>query len=204
MSAQKSILLGVFAAVVVALGIAAASWVYTPRAVELKSGTLLQAPRALPEFALLDHDGAPFTHRQLEGRWSLVFAGFTRCPDVCPTTLALLKQVNARLPGGGAHVVFLSVDPERDTPAALKTYTTYFDPSFTGVTAREPQLGEFARALGLAYAKVPGTTPDTYDMDHSAALVLIDPQGRIAGYLSPPFDPAALAADLGSVMGRKA
>lgn len=193
------------AAVAVALGIGAASWYYAPRTAELRSGTLLQQPRPLPEFSLVDQDGTAYTRARLEGGWTVLFAGFTHCPDVCPTTLALLKDVRRRAAADvDLRVLFLSVDPQRDTPATLKAYTSHFDPSFAGVTAPEPQLGQFARALGLAYAKVPGASDDTYQMDHSAALVLIDPQARIAGYFSPPFDAEVLARDLAAAIQRRA
>src|SRR4051812_35058681 len=93
----------------------------------LQSGTLLPNPRPVADFALTAEDGKPFTRAQLDGRWSLIFVGFTRCPDVCPTTLSTLKSVAGRLAdqGKSLQVIFLSVDPERDTPEALERYVHY-------------------------------------------------------------------------------
>lgn len=168
----------------------------------LQSGTQLPQPRALPAFTLVDQDARPYTAQQMQGRWTLLFPGFTHCPDVCPTTLAFLKQLNAGLDAAQRpRIVLLSVDPERDTPARLKDYVQHFDPAFVGVTAPEPQLAEIARAFGIAYAKVPGAGADSYQMDHSAALILLNPQAQIVAYFSPPFDQARLAADLRQLVG---
>jgi protein SCO1/2 len=198
-AAPKSIATGLILAFAAALGVVAALQFSGSRPASLEGGTLLPQPRALPDFSMVDQRGQAFTRRKLEGSWSLVFPGFTYCPDVCPTTLALLKQVQLKLADAGAappRVVFLSVDPGRDTPARLQTYVAQFDPQFVAITAPEPQLAEITRSLGIAYAKVPGTTPESYQMDHTAALVVLDPQARIAAYLTPPFAVDTLVADL--------
>lgn len=203
-SGAPALRLALVGAVALMVGLLAAVWLQKPATTALQSGTLLQTPRPLGEFAALDQDGASFTTARLRGRWTLVFPGFTSCPDVCPTTLALLKHVQAGL-GAQAdrmQVEFLSVDPERDTPARLKQYVHFFDPSFAAFTAPEPELRKIAQMLGVAYAKVPGATPEAYTMDHSAALILIDPQARIAGYLTPPFDAARLTDDLRGLLAR--
>lgn len=201
-TAHKSVLYGMLAAFAAALGVFAALQLSGARTESsLQSGTQLPQPRALAPFRMIDHNGQPFTQQQLAGQWTLLFPGFTYCPDVCPTTLSLLKQLKAGFGAGEAfRVVFLSVDPQRDTPERLKAYVGHFDPAFVGVTAPEPQLGEVARGFGLAYAKVPGTTPDSYQMDHSAALVLLNPQGQIVAYFTPPFDAVKLGADLRQIM----
>lgn len=203
-NAHKPVLYGMIAALAAVLGVVVAVTVLQPRgSAGLQSGTLLPQPRALPAFTLTDQDGQPFTAASLAGRWTLLFPGFTYCPDVCPTTLALLKQVKAGLGAdSGLRVVFLSVDPERDTPERLKSYVAQFDPAFVGVTVAEPQLAEITRALGIAYAKVPGATPESYQMDHSAAMILLNPQGQIAAYLTPPFELAKLVADLKPLAGK--
>jgi len=202
-NAHKSVLYGMIAALAAVLGIVVAVTLSQPRGgAELKAGTLLPQPRALPAFTLTDQDGKPFTAANLAGQWTLVFPGFTYCPDVCPTTLALLKQVKAGLgPDHPVRVVFLSVDPERDTPQRLKTYLGQFDPSFIGVTAFEPQLAEITKALIIVYGKVPGATPESYQMDHSATMTLLNPQGQVAGYLTPPFVVPTLVEDLKTLSG---
>lgn len=188
----------VIGALALMVGLIAAIWLQKPATTALQSGTLLQTPRPLGEFTAVDQAGQPFGQSQLQGHWTLIFPGFTSCPDVCPTTLALLRQVDDRLrkQSQQVQVLFFSVDPERDTPAKMKQYVEAFDPNFTAITASGDALQHLARMLGVAYAKVPGATPDSYTMDHSAALILIDPQARIAGYLTPPFDGDKLVTDL--------
>ena len=184
-------------------GLVTAALISSPKTASIHSGTLLKAPRPLPEFQLTDQDGQPFTRESLTGHWTLVFPGFTYCPDVCPTTLGLLKQVEAKL-GKKAErlqIVLFSVDPERDTPETLKRYVQFFSPRFVGVTTAEPQLKQMAQTLGVAYIKVAGDTPESYTMDHSAALILIDPEARIAGYFTPPHQLDALVDDLNQVIG---
>lgn len=192
----------VVGALAIIAGLLAALWLQQPAVTTLQSGTLLPQPRVLPAFSLTDQDGQAFGPAQLQGHWTLIFPGFTSCPDICPTTLAMLKNVEAGLGEKAANlrVAMFSVDPERDTPARLKVYVQSFSPRFIGFTAAEPQLGELARALGVAYVRVPGATPDSYTMDHSAALILVNPQGQLAGYLTPPFDPAKLGADLAALL----
>lgn len=184
------------------LGLAAASFLLRPPAVEIKSGTLLSQPRQLPDFSLQDDKGQPFTLASLQGHWTILFPGFTSCPDVCPTTLAFLKNLTGQLDKEGHkfNVVFISVDPDRDTPERLANYVHFFNPDFVGVTAKEPELGRFTQTMGIAYAKVPGKTPETYTMDHTAALVLVDPKGRVAAYFTPPHKMDVMSADLINIM----
>lgn len=185
------------------LGLAAASFWFTPQQTPaVSSGTLLPQPRLLTDFSLQGANGQAFTKAQLQGRWTLVFAGFTRCPDVCPDTLARLKQLDANLRQRGVviNVLLLSIDPQRDQPEQLASYVHYFNPDFLAATAQEPELARVTRELGIAYAKVPGKTADDYTMDHSAALVLLDPQVRVAGYFTPPLRVEALTTDLAQLI----
>lgn len=201
-SSTPGLRLAIIGALALMAGLIATIWLQKPANVTIESGTLLQTPRPLGEFKAIDEHGAPVTRESLQGRWTLIFPGFTNCPDVCPTTLALLAQVNKRLGPAAQNlrVDFLSLDPDRDTPDKLKIYAQAFDPSFMAMTAPEPELQNLARMLGLAYAKVPGKSADDYSMDHSAALILIDPQARIAGYLTPPFDADRLTTDLQRIL----
>jgi protein SCO1/2 len=185
------------AAVAGAAGLIAAAWWFAPGPVALQTGLLLPQPRALSEFALLGDDGRPYTRARLLNRWTVIFPGFTHCPDVCPTTLATLKQTRKQLGDKlDLQVLFLSVDPQRDQPKELATYVHYFDPAFAAATAMEPELARVAHELAIAYEKVPGNTPDSYSMDHSAALILINPQAQVVAYFSPPYQAGPLAADL--------
>lgn len=169
---------------------------------KLQSGVMLDAPREIGELRLTDDQGRAFTLDALRGHFSLVFPGFTYCPDVCPTTLATLAKVRQDLDAKGLplQVVFLSVDPGRDTPARLHQYVQHFDPGFVGVTAPEAQLQPFAAKLAIAYAKVEGETPEAYSIDHSATIALIDEQARIVGYLTPPYDAARITQDLTTLL----
>jgi protein SCO1/2 len=204
MSVKKFLLIGL-AIVALVAGLLAANFLTTATSAQLTAGTRLQQPRELPDFQLTDENNAPVHKKDWIGHWTLVFPGFSYCPDVCPATLGYLKQLSAALGPQGSQlkIVFFSVDPERDTPERLKQYIRFFSPSFSAVTAREPQLGEFAKALSIAYAKVPSKTPDTYTMDHSAALILLDPQARITAFFSPPFQLDPMTRDLKAVMGEK-
>ncbi len=166
------------------------------------SGTRLSAPRALPAFTLVDQDGKDFTNTGLQGHWTLLFSGFTHCPDICPTTLALMKQLRQHPALGGRPLeyLFLSVDPERDTPAVLKTYMDYFGGHIRGVSGSRAQLDAVCAGLGLVYMKNPGANATDYTVDHSAALVLLDDRGRVAGYFQPPHKLDTLAADLAGIV----
>ncbi|QHS09180.1 SCO family protein [Sinimarinibacterium sp. NLF-5-8] len=197
-SANKQLLTVLLAALALIGGVLAAAWLNTPKTVRIDAGTLLQTPRALPSLALTDENGATLDNAWLRDHWTLIFPGFTYCPDVCPTTLALLNQVQQQVDPKAQklRVLLLSIDPERDTPELLKRYVSYFNPDFKAATTTEPALRNIAQALGVAYVKVPGKTDDSYSMDHSSALILIDPQGRIAGYFTPPLRVDVLSQDL--------
>ena len=141
------------------------------------------------------------TAAALRGHWSLVFPGFTHCPDICPTTLAILDRAHDLLgPTASAlQVILLSVDPERDTPEALARYLAFFNPGFAGVTGEQEQLQRLYTGLGVQHIRIPGARGE-YSVDHSAALLLVDPEGRLAGYFMPPFQAERLAADLGPLL----
>jgi protein SCO1/2 len=167
----------------------------------LASGTWLDRPRGISRFELHDDQGRPFDNDRLNGAPSLLFFGFTNCPDVCPTTLASLAEVLRAKPLRGLKVLFVSVDPERDTPAVLHRYLAAFGGDFTGLTGSLTALAPLARSLSVAYERVP--LPDGgYTMDHSAALYLIDPKGRFVAVFTPPFSSRAIAEDLASLQPR--
>ncbi len=161
-------------------------------------GLLWPNPPAIGEFSLRDANGGNVDPAHLRGHWTLLFFGFTHCPDVCPTTLATLKQVKSQLADLAAfanhgQILFVSVDPARDDPATLKQYTAYFDPAIIAATAPPEQLTELTRQLGVIYAKVETADPATYTMDHTASILLIDPNLRLIGVFSPPHEAAGVA-----------
>jgi protein SCO1/2 len=157
-------------------------------------------PRALPDFSLERPDGRPFTLADWRGRWNLVFIGFTHCPDICPVALGTLRDVERRFPPERApQVTFISVDPERDRGETLGRYVGFFNPRFLAATGDHETLQRLTRALGLIYLHRPAE--NGYEVDHSASIVIVDPDGRLVGAVPPPHDPAAIAADLERLMG---
>jgi protein SCO1/2 len=193
------------AAAVVAAAIAGAFTAYLvtrePARPVLERATLFDDGRPLPAPALVDHLGRDFGLDRLRGRWTLLFFGFTHCPDVCPTTIALFAALRARLPDEALQLLFVSVDPARDTPDRMAAYLAHFGAGLTGATGSDDDIGRFTAGLGLAQVRNPGIA-GAYTYDHSAALVLIDPRARVAAYFTPPHDADALAADLAGILGR--
>jgi protein SCO1/2 len=165
---------------------------------QLASGTWFPVARPTADFALVDSRGRPFTHRELAGTPTLVFFGFTHCPDVCPTTLVKLAQVRKQAQLPSLRVLFVSVDPQRDTPAVLDPYVHAFDPQFIGLTGEPAALNELAHRFGVAVIRVELPGGD-YTMDHSAVIFLLDADARLVGLFTPPFTVAGLAADLRAV-----
>jgi len=166
---------------------------------------LYPQPRALPDFSLRAPEGGAFLPADLQGRWHLVFVGFTHCPDVCPTTLAELGQAEKRwdqsLPEAQRpRTVFISVDPERDTPERALEYARYFSPTAIAASGDLADLEQFARSLGMVFMKTPLPGGD-YTVDHSTHLALIDPAGRMAGIVRSPLDVEKLARDMVRLAG---
>lgn len=151
----------------------------------------------LPAFELADHTGRPFTATSLEGQWDLILLGFTHCPDVCPFVLSNLAQVHAEMalrvrPDNLPRVVFVGVDPARDAPV-IGEYVGHFHPDFLGVTGAWEQIVVFVEGVD-GFARLGKAREDgSYDVRHSAAVILIGPDGRIHAKLSPPLDPGAVA-----------
>lgn len=175
-----------------------------PAAAPMHAAILYPQPRILSPFALVRSDGAAFTHADLRGAWTLAFFGFTHCPDVCPTTLATFAQVDRALGDGAGRppvaFAFVSVDPERDTPARTGDYAHYFSPKIVALTGEAGELARFTRELGIVYMKSPLANGD-YTIDHSAAIVLLDPQGRLRGQFPAPLDANRIVADLERLAG---
>lgn len=159
---------------------------------------VLPEPTSVAAFDLMDAEGAPFVPARLKQRWSFVFFGYANCPDICPTTMAILGDAERRMLDGDEEAfqgVLVSVDPERDTPEALASYLRAFSPNFIGVTGGASSIARFAGGLHAGFAKVPvEDSALDYLMDHSSHLAVIDPNGRHYGYIRPPFDARQLAS----------
>ena len=189
-----------------AFGLWTARTLLHPAKVTLAAGTLLPKPRALGPFALTDTEGQPLTPQALRGHWTMLAFGYASCPDVCPMTLATLREVRTRLGGAlspdAVRFVFVSVDPERDTLPALRDYVRYFDPAFRGATGPHTALQQLTSQLGVVYRRAEGDSALGYAVDHSATILLVDPLGRLAALFSGPHDPAAVAGDLAALDAR--
>ena len=162
---------------------------------QLASGTWLPQPRPIGALALVDQSGAPFTAERLRGAPALMYFGFTRCPDVCPATLATLAQVLRARTAPHLRVIFVTVDPARDTPPLLAAYVHAFDAHFIGLTGSPGAIGALAARLGIAYQRVSLPGGD-YTIDHSAVVLLLDSAGRVVAVFTAPFDAAHLEQDV--------
>ena len=198
MPAPRTLLLYVAVAVIAgALGFGLAN--RSPAPSSPAQALVLNQPRPLPAFRLLDHRGESFGPENLQGQWTFLFFGFTHCPDICPTTLQTLAAARSSLADLPAEerpaVVMISVDPERDTPTQLAGYVPYFDPDFLGATGPEPSLAPLASGLGVAYGRTPNEDGSSYTVDHTAAIFLVDPAGRLAAVFGTPHSATTIASD---------
>ncbi len=143
--------------------------------------------------------GGNFTPENLQNHWSLLFFGYTYCPDICPVTLSMLSNMKANLSqvypqiAGNTQFVFISVDSQRDTPEKLAEYVRFFDNDFIGITGSDEQISALTRQLGIVFLKKPGNTKDDYLIDHSAQILLINPQSEWVGVFSAPHEAETLA-----------
>lgn len=195
-SPSRNPLLLIAAVAAIVLGVAAGRFVardtqdnrYEPTATVFRTG------RPLPEFSLLDESGEVFSNADLTGAWTLVFFGFTHCPDVCPATLLTLARTTERLRDTGEtppRVVLVSVDPERDAPERLRDYVKYFDPAFRGVSG--PGVFDLTGKLGVAHTRV--EQEGGYTIDHTASVFIIDPDANWVALSSPPHTVGQLVTD---------
>ena len=164
----------------------------------LASGTWLPEARPVAAFRLTDSRGRPFTQAGLLGGPTLVYFGFTHCPDECPDTLAALARLRKRAAVPGLRVLFVTVDPQRDTPAVMAAYLRHFDPSFLGLTGDPAEIRHLAASLGISITRInlPG---GGHDFDHTQAILLFDSRAREVGVFTPPFDARQLAQSLSRV-----
>jgi protein SCO1/2 len=165
---------------------------------------LLPQSRKLPELSLTNQDGQAVAVDQLKEQWSLLFFGYTFCPDICPATLAQLRQLQGLLPEetrANLRIVLVTVDPKRDTPEQLKKYLDYFDAGFIGLTGEEAILQKLANAVSIPYIPA-DTSKENYTVDHSGNLVIIGPDGTQRGFIRAPINNAKLAAQLPGLLER--
>ena len=156
-------------------------------------------------FNLPDFNGKPRTLADFKGKVTVVFFGYTQCPDACPTTMAELSGILKTLgpDASRVQVVFITVDPSRDTAALLKNYVTNFRPDFLALRGDEAQTQQVIRDFKVLVEKVPGKTADSYTIDHTAGTYIFDPMGRIRLFASQSLDPTMLTADIQALLAEK-
>ena len=177
-----------------------------PASPVLAAGTLLEPPKAIPRFALVDHAERPFTDVQLRGQWTLMFFGFTNCADVCPVTLTLMAATAKALTdlpqAQRPQLVFVSVDAQRDTTSVLNRYVKIFDPALVGITGTQAELDAFTKSLGVPSAIRP-LENGGYAVDHYAGILAFNPQGELRALFSAPHTVDALTGDYRALVGAK-
>jgi len=176
------------------------------QAPELESGTILPIPRDISSFNLVGTDGKPFTNEKLNGKWSMIFFGFTNCPQLCPTTLSTLNKMYQMLEKDRIatmpQIVFISVDPERDTPKKVGQYVTSFNHHFIGATGTKPVLKKLTAEMSVLFMKVEKpNSKDTkaYLIDHSGTILMMNPQGKLFAIFSTPHDATKLSHDVRTI-----
>ncbi|MDX1269190.1 MAG: SCO family protein [Oceanisphaera sp.] len=200
------------AALVAVVGLGGGIWYANKNNSLTEAVVLYPEPRALSAFELTDADGRPFTEQNLLEHWSLVFVGYTHCPDICPTTLSDLARIYPELTrlSDKVQVVFMSADPARDSPERLKAYTGYFNPEFVAATADHERLTPAVQQLGLIYGIFERDQAD-YLVDHSASIALVNPKGQLHASFRPNVDEqnpvplvngAALVKDFSRIVAR--
>lgn len=163
---------------------------------------LLPQSRSLPGLSLTNQDGQAQAVDQFKGQWSLLFFGYTFCPDICPATLAQLRQLKGMLPAEAQarlRVVLVTVDPQRDSPEQLKKYLGFFDPSFLGLTGAQEDLQKLASAVSIPYIPA-DTSQENYTVDHSGNLVILGPDGTQRGFIRAPLNNDKLAEQLPALL----
>ena len=200
---KSSIILRGAAVLAAVLALASGYWVSDyllgkPHELSGLHATVFSQPRDVQPFTLVDQTGKNFDNRSLQGRWTFIFFGYTHCPDVCPTTLSVLNSVARKLEDRKDQVqfVFISIDPERDTPEKLGQFVSYFNGKFIGATGGDDAINTLTRQLGVIYARIADTSGTAnYLMDHSASILLFDPAGRFHAVYTPPLRAADMAND---------
>ena len=183
----KNFIIAIVLAIALSAGIFVATRLQAPAV--LKAAFVLPTAMPLPEFSLLDQAGSAVTRDSFRDRWDLVFFGFTHCPDICPTTLQILAVARNELEAAGQEplprIVLISVDPERDTPELIGEYVDYFGDGNLGITGSLDELRKLTSKLGIYFEKQAGESDD-YAVDHSAAVLLINPDGEFHALFSGP------------------
>lgn len=201
----------IFALLALGLGLAVNLWhsEKTPIVSSPIAGTSLDQPQLIPEFHLLNGLGKPFTHHNLKGHFSLLFFGFTHCQSICPLTMTLLTQLYKELKAEKLplpQVIFITLDPSRDTPKVVGTYVKAFNPHFIGLTGSLSKIQQLSKQMGVVYiqAQQNQSLENNYQIDHSGTIYLINPEGKLAAIFSPPHDEASIKQDYKNLVSQRA
>ena len=200
-----------FASALIAISLIGGTW-FLVRAfmhpiAQPEHATVLPSPMDLPDFTLDDQDGNAFTRGSLKGSWSLLFFGFTHCPDICPTTMQILAATRDKMAAQGLadsvlpKIVLISVDPERDTTDILKSYVSYFGKDIVGLTGDMSELKKLTKGLGIFFEKSP--TDGGYNVDHTAAVLVVNPNAAFHAVFSAPHSIDSLIHDLPLILASK-
>lgn len=176
---------------------------------EIENGTIFPVPHDISPFQLVSAEQKPFTNANLNGQWSLLFFGFTQCPAMCPTTLTVLNETYQLIASKKTvpvpQMIFISVDPERDTPSVIKKYLSSFNKDFKGATGTQDELKKLTASLNILYMKVQNTKdadPMNYQVDHSGTLLLVNPEGKLFALFSAPHTAETLANNISAIETR--
>lgn len=198
--------IAIVALLALAVGFLGSWYLHINQPIRLETGTwFAEQARALPEFKLVDHHNQALTRTRLRGKWNLMFFGYTHCPDICPTSLQTLADMLEAIDDADVRdaieVYFVSVDPDRDTPELLSSYVTYFNPEFTAATAAMADIRILTSSLGIHHEIHKQADDDlNYGVDHSGAIILINPAAEFAGLFSPPHNAQAMARDMSLII----
>lgn len=195
MNNQRLAIIVLILAGLAALGAGVGSYIAQQyaRQADIPMGLLWPNPKEFPDVTLYDHKADDFGRAQFEGHWSLVFFGFTHCPDICPNTMATLERLQRRLVEQGIdekrlQIVFISVDPQRDDPQRLSNYVTYFDKDFIGASGNKESIDQLTRSMGAVYHIGGADAQDNYQVDHSASIFLFSPRARLVSIFTTPHE----------------
>lgn len=198
---KQNVFVGIVALVALVVGVTLALNLVPSKSSEPAFMQLYPQARALSDFELLDQNGESVNKARLQNHWTLAFVGYTFCPDICPTTMAELKRVYPALKDvPGEHpvqILFLSVDPARDDQQRLYDYIQFFNPEFIAATGDHGQLFPLVRSMGMMYSMADNTDNPNYLVDHSASVVVINPQANVIGRFKPQLEPGKLAVSDG-------
>ncbi len=206
MKRPEAVAIGAAAALAIAVGIGVGLWRRAAAPPPEIGGYVLPSAKPLGTAELVDDRGAKITTQDFAGHWSLLYFGYTYCPDVCPLTLVELAEVKKKLaertPSAALSVYFVSVDPQRDTPERLHEYVRYFDPDFHGLTGDITEITALANAVGAVFFVPPGQDEKTYLVSHSSSIALLEPTGALRAVFTAPHDAEQVAADFAKIYAR--